>query len=208
MAMHRDEETLLIEQAAAGDRVAAGRLIQAHQASVYAYILRLSGRPELAEDVVQDAFVRVLTNLDRFDPRFRFSTWLFTIAKRLYVNACQKHKPVYNTETVDAWRSDGDDEPSSPVSATEEQTLHQAALAAALAELTVEQREVIVLFHQQDWPISMIAEYLSIPEGTVKSHLHRGRRRMRTYFEKNQVKGLEVYIAAALEDEEDQRRDA
>lgn len=209
MAMQREEETLLIEQAAAGDRVAAGRLIQAHQASVYAYILRLSGRPELAEDVVQDAFVRVLTNLDRFDPRFRFSTWLFTIAKRLYVNACQKHKPVYSTETVDAWRSDSDDEPSSPVAAHEEHGLHQSALAAALGELTEEQREVIVLFHQQDWPISMIAEYLSMPEGTVKSHLHRGRRRMRTYFEKHQVKGLEVYIAAALEeDQEDQRRDA
>lgn len=193
MAMNRQEEMALIEQAASGDRVAAGRLIQAHQASVFAYILRLSGRPDVAEDIVQDAFVRVLTNLDRFDPRFRFSTWLFTIAKRLYVNASQKHKPVYNTETVDAWRSDADDEPSSPVAFREQSDLHRDAVTAALKELTSEQREVIVLFHQQEWPITLIAEYLGMPEGTVKSHLHRGRRRMRRYFEQHMVKGLEVF---------------
>jgi len=193
MAMNRQEEMSLIEQAAAGDRLASGRLIQAHQASVYSYILRLSGRPDIAEDIVQDAFVRVLTNLDRFDPRFRFSTWLFTIAKRLYVNANQKHKPFYSTDTVDSWRSGGDDEPSAPASKGEQTTLHKNAVAAALQELTGEQREVVVLFHQQDWPISLIAEYLGMPEGTVKSHLHRGRRRMRRYFEEHMVRGLEVF---------------
>lgn len=203
MAMNRSEEMMLIEQAAAGDRLAAGRLIQAHQASVFSYILRLSGRADIAEDIVQDAFVRVLTNLDRFDPRFRFSTWLFTIAKRLYVNASQKHKPVYSTETVDSWRSGGDDEPSSPVSSREEGDLHKEAVAAALQELTGEQREVVVLFHQQDWPISLIAEYMGMPEGTVKSHLHRGRRRMRRYFEEHMVKGLEVFMTVS-DDENDE----
>ncbi|MFM9959060.1 MAG: RNA polymerase sigma factor [Phycisphaerales bacterium] len=200
--MNRSEEMALIELAASGDRVAAGRLIQAHQASVYAYILRLSGRTDIAEDIVQDAFVRVLTNLNRFDPRFRFSTWLFTIAKRLYVNASQKHKPVYNTETVDAWRSDGDDEPSSPVTSREQSELHKDAVTAALLELTLEQREVIVLFHQQEWPITLIAEYLGMPEGTVKSHLHRGRRRMRRYFEQHMVKGLEVFAGVEWNDDE------
>jgi RNA polymerase sigma-70 factor (ECF subfamily) len=207
MAMNRSEEMMLIEQAAAGDRLAAGRLIQAHQASVFSYILRLSGRADIAEDIVQDAFVRVLTNLDRFDPRFRFSTWLFTIAKRLYVNASQKHKPVYSTETVDSWRSGGDDEPSSPVTHREDSDLHKEAVTAALRELTGEQREVVVLFHQQEWPISLIAEYMGMPEGTVKSHLHRGRRRMRRYFEEHMVKGLEVFMTVSDDelDAEDQR---
>ncbi len=58
----------MIERAAAGDRASSEGLIRAHQASLYAYILRLCGKPELAEDIVQDAFVRVLTNLERFDP--------------------------------------------------------------------------------------------------------------------------------------------
>ena len=77
-------------------------LIAAHQEALYAFMLRLSGKPHVAEDVVQEAFVRVLRNIDRFDTRFRFSTWLFTIAKRLYVNAMQKHRPAYDTDVVGA----------------------------------------------------------------------------------------------------------
>ena len=100
--MTRREEQQLIERAAAGDRQAAEACIRAHQQSLFAYLLRLSGRPEMAEDLVQEAFVRVLTNLDRFDPRFRFSTWLFTIAKRLYMNACQRLKPAYDSDVVGA----------------------------------------------------------------------------------------------------------
>src|SRR5438067_254871 len=63
-SLDQKREQKLIRQAAAGDREAAGDLIKLHQTSVYAYILRMSGRPEVAEDIVQEAFVRVLTNLD------------------------------------------------------------------------------------------------------------------------------------------------
>ncbi len=174
----------MIERAAAGDRAAAEGLIRAHQASLYAYMLRLSGRPEVAEDIVQDAFVRVLSNLSRFDPRFRFSTWLFTIAKRLYVNACQKFRPVFDSEVVGGWRSDGDDEPASPVVANEERAQARVALDEALAQLSEEQRQIILLFHQQSWPITQIADYMHMPEGTIKSHLHRGRRKLRRLMER------------------------
>lgn len=180
--MNRVEEVSLIERAAAGDRASAEGLIRAHQASLYAYILRLSGRPDVAEDIVQDAFVRVLTNLTRFDPRFRFSTWLFTIAKRLYVNANQKHRPMYDSEIVGAWRGD-EDEPSAPAIESESQENARRALDLGLAELSDEQRQIILLFHQQEWPICQIAQYMNMPEGTVKSHLHRGRRKMRKLFE-------------------------
>ncbi|MBX3359425.1 MAG: sigma-70 family RNA polymerase sigma factor [Phycisphaeraceae bacterium] len=176
--MTRAEERDLIERAIAGDRSAAESCVRAHQASLFAYMLRISGRPDVAEDIVQDAFVRALTNLDRFDFRFRFSTWLFTIAKRLYVNACQKHRPCYDSDAVEVFQGAGrrpeantiDDEVSDNVS---------AAVRHALAALPEEQREVVVLFYQLEWPISQIAEYLGMPEGTVKSHLHRSRRRMR-----------------------------
>ena len=92
-------------KAAAGDRRAMEALIRAHQDALYAFILRMSGRPEVAEDIVQEAFVRVLKNLGRFDNRFRFSTWLFTIAKRLYMNSMQKLTPTFDTTTVAARQS-------------------------------------------------------------------------------------------------------
>jgi RNA polymerase sigma-70 factor (ECF subfamily) len=181
--MEKRDEVRLIELAAAGDRAASSQLIQAHQQSVYSYMLRMCGNPDLAEDVVQDAFVRVLLNLDRFDTRFRFSTWLFTIAKRLWLNRMQKMKPVYDTEIVGG-RSGGGHEPWERSLAAESRRRDGDAIGRALQELGADQREIVVLFHQQDWPISRIAEFKGMPEGTVKSHLHRGRRKMRDYFER------------------------
>jgi RNA polymerase sigma-70 factor (ECF subfamily) len=55
----------------------------------------------------------------------------------------------------------------------------------ALAALPPQQREIMLLFHQQSWPIAEIAEHLRMPTGTVKSHLHRGRARMRRLIEAN-----------------------
>ncbi len=178
MSMTRDEERNLIERAIAGDRQAAEDFVRAHQASLYAYMLRMTGRPDVAEDVVQDAFVRALTNLHRFDFRFRFSTWLFTIAKRLHVNACQKHKPSYDSDVVGGWEGRGRG-PEAPTIDDEVSVNAKHELQVALAQLTDEQREVVVLFHQLDWPIAQIAEYMDMPEGTVKSHLHRGRAKLR-----------------------------
>ncbi|MCC6661777.1 MAG: RNA polymerase sigma factor [Phycisphaerales bacterium] len=180
--MTRAEEVHLIELATAGDRAAAAAFIKCHQQSLYAYILRISGRPEVAEDIVQEAFVRALTHLDRFDTRFRFSTWIFTIAKRLYVNAAQRHKPTYSTDLVGAARSVTGN-PLAPAAAAEEAGNLRDALQEALLGLPEDQREVVVLFHQLDWPISVIAQHMDMPEGTVKSHLHRGRRRLRELLE-------------------------
>ncbi|GJM20009.1 MAG: ECF RNA polymerase sigma factor SigW [Phycisphaeraceae bacterium] len=176
--MERAAERKLIEGATKGDRDCAERLIKAHQQSVYAYMLRLSGRHDVAEDIVQEAFVRVLTNLHRFDFRYRFSTWLFTIARRLYLNAIAKHRPAYDSDIVGSARGKGA-MPESSVYDDERQSVCRDALQDALNTLSTEQREIIILFHQQDWPIALIAQHLSMPEGTVKSHLHRGRKRLR-----------------------------
>lgn len=178
MAMERDIERKLIAKASAGDRTAAAELLRHHQPSLRAYLHRLSGRTDIAEDICQEAFVRVLANLHRFDDRFRFSTWLFTIAKRLYVNAKQKHAPVYNSEAL-GWRASADTGPGRSASAGEVAGHVKDALQDALMELGEVQREIIVLFHQLDWPIATIAAHMEMPEGTVKSHLHRSRQKLR-----------------------------
>ncbi len=182
--MDREIERNLIEQAIAGNRGAAGDLIRGHQRSVYAYILRMSGRPDVAEDVVQEAFVRVLNNLHRFDFRFRFSTWLFTIARRLYMNTMAKSRPAYDTDFVGSMGNDKS-RPEATMYADERQTVQRDAIQKALMALNDEQREIVVLFHQLDWPITLIAAHLEMPEGTVKSHLHRGRKRLRVLFKDN-----------------------
>jgi len=175
--MRRTDEERLIQRAAAGDRVAAEHFVRAYQAGLHAYLLRISGNSQLAEDITQDAFVRALTNLDRFDPKYRFSTWLYTIAKRLYLNAAQKLKPVFNSEMVGG--APGLAASAVPTFHDDTGALVRDDLQRALMTLSPEQREIVVLFHQQDWPIWLIAQHLEMPEGTIKSHLHRGRRRLR-----------------------------
>ena len=174
----KTRELLLVRRAKAGDGPAIEELIRVHQEALYAFILRMSGRPEVAEDIVQEAFVRVLKNLDRFDSRFRFSTWLFTIAKRLYVNAMQKQRPAYDTDTVSA-REGSSVAPHRISARSENMDNMRDLLAFALDALNQQQREIVLLFHQQNWPITDIAQHLMMPEGTVKSHLHRARKRMR-----------------------------
>ncbi|GMV25776.1 MAG: hypothetical protein AMXMBFR58_18070 [Phycisphaerae bacterium] len=176
--MERSEEQRLIRKAAKGNRAAIEALVRAHQSSLYGFIVRLTGRPEIAEDVVQEAFVRVILNIHRFDSRFRFSTWLFTIARRLYLNAAQRSAPGFDTDAVER-RMTTDDGPTLRLAQAENTLRRRDLVNRALAVLSVEQREIVLLFHQHQWPIRAIAEHVQIPEGTVKSHLHRARRALR-----------------------------
>ncbi len=182
----RSEEDRLIRKARTGDGVAIEKLIRTHQDPLYAFMLRMTGRPEAAEDITQEAFVRVLKNLDRFDSRFRFSTWVFTIAKRLHMNAVQKHKPVYDNDTVDA-RQGPDVTPGGVFEREESMSNVRDTLDQAMNTLSPLQKEIILLFHQQSWPIMEIAAYLDMPEGTIKSHLFRARRRMKQFIEEDEA---------------------
>lgn len=175
--MSKSREAKLIRRAQSGDGEAIAELIRDHQSALYAFMLRLSGRPDVAEDMVQEAFVRVIKNIERFDTRFRFSTWLFTIARRLYVNHIQKLRPASESEIVDMWA--GQTERPEDLLAGEEKRDHlHAILDVAIACLTPLQREIVQLFHQQHWSIEALSNHLAMPEGTIKSHLHRARRRM------------------------------
>ncbi len=200
--MLKTVERALIRKAKRGDGVAIERLVRTHQEPLYAFMLRLSGRPDVAEDMVQEAFVRVLRNLDRFDDRFRFSTWLFTIARRLYVNFLQKHRPSYDSDTVGDWQ--GITQRPDELSAAIEHREHvRQLLDVALEALNPQQREIVLLFHQQNWPIQDIAAHLAMPEGTIKSHLHRARKRMQEEICRDRVtrdRALESWGVAHLDD--------
>ncbi|MCA9279524.1 MAG: RNA polymerase sigma factor [Phycisphaeraceae bacterium] len=177
--MKRAEEQLIIAQALAGDRKAAGALVRAHQRSLYVYLYRLTGQHELAEDIVQDAFIRALTNLHTFDPKYRFSTWLFSIARNVWMSDLSK-KTRRRTLSISMDAASCNSEADPYTNAERENTALCAreALGKAILSLPVAQREVVLLYHQQQWSISLIAKALDIPEGTVKSQLHRARRRL------------------------------
>lgn len=191
MIIEKRLETTLIRKARCGDGKAIEALIRAHQEALYAFMLRMSGRPDVAEDITQEAFVRVLRNLDRFDSRFRFSTWLFTIAKRLYVNSIQKLSPRFDSDVIASHNGVGGSPGNASAELESAENLRDA-LDEALESLAPQQREIVLLFHQQNWSITAIAEHLDMPEGTIKSHLHRSRKRMRLFLEADTRRHVQV----------------
>lgn len=173
-------EQRLIRRAKRGEAEAFTALIKEHQGRLFGFLFRLCSRRELAEDIVQEAFVRVLGNIERFDERYRFSTWLFTIARRLLVNALQKHCPKSESEWLESWESDDDDFKD----AVQEREAHAALVTMlddAMGVLSSTQREVVVLYHHKGHRIGEISTLLQMPAGTIKSHLHRARVRMRDW---------------------------
>ena len=183
--MDHQLELSTIRRAKAGDVAAFSELIESHQIRLYRFLLKICGKPELAEDIVQDAFVRVLRNIDRFDERYRFSTWLFTIGRRLLINSLQKNRPRSESDWIASCEGaplrEADD-----VSDKESRLATGEMLDDALDVLTPQQREVVVLYHHKDHSVHEISALLGIPPGTVKSHLHRARRRMRDWISSNQ----------------------
>lgn len=177
--MQKLEELQLVRRASRGDLAAAELLLRRHQGGVHAYIYRMCGKWDVAEDVTQEAFVRVLSSLKNFDETYRFSTWLFTIARRVWLNMCEKKKPASAGDASDSWGARRDALEGSMSRDHEQRTMARDAIQLGLMLLSPEQREAVVLFHQLDWPIRLIAEHMELPEGTVKSHLHRGRMRLK-----------------------------
>jgi RNA polymerase sigma-70 factor (ECF subfamily) len=119
----------------------------------------------------------VLRNIDRFDPRFRFSTWLFTIARRLLVNHQQKLRPESEGDGVASWASD-EPRPEDLIVEAERQDHVRRIIDVAVSCLNPIQRELVTLFHDRAWTIEALSRHFSLPEGTIKSHLFRARKRM------------------------------
>jgi RNA polymerase sigma-70 factor (ECF subfamily) len=167
-------DAALLKQIAAGDRTAAGVFVKRHQVMVRSFLLRLCGRPDVADDLAQETFIRVLRYADRYDPKYAIHTWLLTIARRLWINQIRHDKrrqagPVI----VEPVSTEAD--PLALASKAERREVTRETLDTAIQRLSEPQRTAIALFHQQELSMAEAAEIMGMPIGTVKSHLHRGR---------------------------------
>jgi len=166
----------LVAQARAGDESAVRALVERYQRPVYSLVRRLVGDPQRAEELAQDAFVKALRALDRYDPERRFASWLFKIAANTALDELRRRRaapieePLPETATA----------PTSPEAGAAASEL-RAHLEAALARLRPEYRAVVLLRHVEGRSQEEIAEILGVPVGTVKTHLHRARRQLQAY---------------------------
>ncbi len=166
----------------AGDGEAFGRLVARHERSVYGLCLRLLGQPEDARDAAQEAFVRAYESLRGYDPSLAFRPWLLRIARNRCLDLRRRARVRPALRSLDDDGSEGREAPD-PEAVTADEGLVRAEsrrrLEAAIARLPADQREALLLFHQEQLSYREIAAVLEVPQGTVMTWLHRARKRLR-----------------------------
>jgi RNA polymerase sigma-70 factor, ECF subfamily len=153
------------------------RLIEQYQHRLLRYLTYLTGQSDLAEDLFQETWIRVLERGHQYDGRHEFSTWLFSVARHLTIDRMRRKSAVSLDGLLD---NDEDHAPLDPVdirpSALEIVAQHEHAdrINAALVCIAAEYREAVVLRFQEGLTLDEIAAVTGAPLGTIKSRLYRG----------------------------------
>lgn len=159
-----------IEQARRGDRDALGQLVREHYPRVYRFCARRLG-DDLGQDAAQETFVTMHKSIKKFQGRSSFETWLLGIAHFNCKALARKRRldPLQLAAwTEESTRSDA------------ERVFDREALHCALARLSDDHREVVVLHEIEGLRYAEIAEIIGVPEGTVKSRLHHAFHQLRS----------------------------
>lgn len=167
-----EDEVKLIGRAREGDAQAYAALYDRHYDAVYHYCYYRLGDGELAQDLAAEVFCRMVEKLDTFRPRGRpLLAWLYTIARNLVTdsyrhNGRAQHLPLHEAAPVPS-------EGESDLGRALDRHLAARCLARALAHLTEEQRQVILLKFVEDLSNADVARLLGKTEGAIKSLQHR-----------------------------------
>jgi len=152
------------------------RLIEQYQHRLLRYLIHLSGNRELAEDLFQETWIRVMERGHQYDGRREFSTWLYAVARNLTIDYLRRKSPL----SLDGLMEDEEHAPLEPADtrplAWEVVQQHEQAerISAALVSIPAEYRETVVLRFQEGLALDEIVAVTGAPLGTVKSRLYRG----------------------------------
>ena len=160
------------------------QLINNYKNMVYNLAYRMSNNPHEAEDISQDAFLRAYQSLARFNPSYKFSTWIYQITLNIIRDRFKKKE--LNYVSLDSpIKTDDSEFYSQPADLTNDpeeimaQKEDAQAIQQAIYSLPLKYREVLVLRHLQDLSYIEISNILKLPSGTVKIRLYRAREQLR-----------------------------
>ncbi len=163
-----------------GDTPAWTELVQTHHGRVYTLCYRFTGSPHDAEDLTQDVFLKIYGSLKAFDPgRGSLAVWVTTLTRNHLVDHYRRSRLQRASDSIDVEREDApgilleDARPGPHAHALQREL--EREVQAALASVSPELREAVILRDLQDMDYKEIAAVLHVPEGTVKSRISRGR---------------------------------
>jgi len=172
--MKNDTEKVaeLIEQALNNDEHACQKILNLYKGRIFSYVYRMVKNYHDAEDITFDTFIKCFKALGRFDTSKKFSTWLYTIAHNQTIDFFRKNKQEY--EYFDDRHAAKDD-----FVEEYEKKKKMEKIDQALAKMPVLDRELVILFHREENSYQEISEILKIPITTIKTRLHRARKKLR-----------------------------
>jgi RNA polymerase sigma-70 factor (ECF subfamily) len=179
-----DQEALWIEAARQGDREAFSCLVEAFQGPVYNLTYRMLGNAQEAEDAAQEAFVRAYRKMDSYDPNYKFSTWMLSIASHYCIDLLRRRRLKWVAL---------EEERLTPTQLTSHQpgpekqamqSEREAAIAALLDTLAPDYRAAVVLRYWYDLSYEEIAETTGSTVSAIKSRLFRARRMLAEQLQK------------------------
>lgn len=174
-----DPDAELLRRAGKGDRDAFGELFSKYGKRVFRVARRMCSSDEDAWDITQDAFIRAMGAMDRFDPQYRFFTWIYRITTNLAINYSRKRRRRREVNFDEAFDGGGRQTtaPDLEERAASEELVR--AVRRAVEKLSPALRSVFVLRVDGELSYSEIAETLDIAIGTVMSRLNRARSSIR-----------------------------
>jgi RNA polymerase sigma-70 factor (ECF subfamily) len=168
----------LVTAAQGGDRFALDQLLRRHYDRIHAVCRRIAGETRDADDACQEALIKIVRNLPRFDGRSSFGTWAYRIATNASLDELRKRQRRPGLHAVD---EDHRPETMDPTAnAHTERFPDRLVLDDALDQLSDDLRIAVVLRDVADLDYAEIAEVLDVPVGTVKSRIARGRAALAT----------------------------
>jgi len=179
-----DPDARLMEAVRTGSREAFAELVDRHKDRLVGYLGRLTGSHEHAEDLAQEAFLRLYESAGRYDERGRLQALLFSIATNLLRSEERRRRRWRIVAPFLAQPSPAHGVPA-PEGARARLLRRELGreLQAALAELPLRYRVPLVLYEIEEWTYDEIGRHLGCRPGTVKSRIHRGRQRLRVRLE-------------------------
>jgi RNA polymerase sigma-70 factor, ECF subfamily len=185
----------LVRRCMDGDSGAWAEMVRSQHRRVYGICYRFTGNAADAEDLTQDVFLKIYGNLARFDAeRGSLEVWITTMTRNLLVDNFRRTRNQRTTDSLDeGWDASDELAPIDRLN-SHEISPHEAMakkeigtmVQQALARVSVELREAVILRDLQDLDYKEIAQVLGIPEGTVKSRISRGRAELARLLERNQ----------------------
>ena len=179
--MERENDVQLIQDTLLGDDVAFNTLVQKYQKSVHALAWRKIGDFHHAEEITQDTFLRAYTNLSTLKNPSQFAGWLYVIANRLCLNWIRKKKPAIqsleNTPVMELEKSAYTNYLLETREA-EVDEYRQEIVKRLLEKLPESERTVVTLYYLGEMNVMEIGKFLGVSVNTIRSRLHRARKRL------------------------------